>query len=302
MSSDPQLLLGIDIGGTKTAIIVGHPEKGIVERTQIASGAERGAEIMLADIEVEMAATLVRHPGVGAIGVSVGGPVDAEAGMVLGPPNLRFGDRFRLPTRIEHDAKACAFAEWRYGAGRGTRNMVFLTLGTGLGAGIIANGAILRGAGNLAGEIGHWRIAADGPLIYGKRGSLEGWASGAGLPALARFLDPVRFDDVADAAVLAAQAASCDRAAMAVIEQSANALGQGLALLIDLLAPEVIVLGNLARRLGPMFLEAATARATEEALPALAGRSRIVCCELGEGIGDMAALAIAAEAVGVLKD
>jgi len=305
LSADTPNLLGIDIGGTKTAIVVGSPDGKIVERLQFASLAERGLEPMLSDIENHAQEMRDRHPGIAAIGVSVGGPVDAEAGMVLGPPNLpgwdavplaaRLAARFGVPARIEHDAKACALAEWRYGAGRGTRDMVFLTLGTGLGAGIIAGGRILRGRGNLAGEVGHWRVHEDGPLIYGKRGSYEGWASGAGLPALARFLKPGQFDDLKDTAELGARARSGDIAAIAVISEAGRALGRGLALLVDLLAPEAIVLGNLASRLGPEFLDAATRELAGNALPALAANCRILHCELGDHIGDMAALTVAAE-------
>jgi glucokinase len=307
LSANIERLLGIDIGGTKTAIVVGLGDGQILERSEFASQASRGLEPMLADIEAHAASMLARYPGVAGIGVSVGGPVDAEAGMVLGPPNLpgwdavpltaRLTERFGIATRIEHDAKACALAEWRFGAGRGTRNMVFLTLGTGIGAGIIADGRILRGRGNLAGEVGHWRIAADGPLIYGKRGSFEGWASGAGLPALARHLFPGQFEDVASAATLSARARGGDAAAAAVIDQAASALGRGVALLVDLLAPEAVVLGNLASRLGPDFLAKVEETFADEALPALASQCEIRCCELGDSIGDMAALTIAVEAL-----
>ncbi|MBV9243320.1 MAG: ROK family protein [Methylobacteriaceae bacterium] len=305
MSDETARLLGIDIGGTKTSLVAGTLGGRIIEKIQFSSGAGRGPQAMLGDIEERGRAMLDRHPSVTAIGASVGGPIDAERGVVLGPPNLPGWDAVPLaaflaeklgrPARIEHDAKACALAEWRYGAGRGARDMVFLTLGTGLGAGIIANGKLVRGAGNLAGEIGHWRIAADGPDIYGKRGSFEGWCSGAGLPALARALAPDRFGHVRDAANLAARAVAGDPDAESVIAQAGAALGRGLALLVDLLAPEAIVLGNLARRLGAGFLEAAQAALAAEALPALAARCEVVCCALGEAIGDMAALSVATE-------
>jgi glucokinase len=300
------VLLGIDIGGTKTALVLGTSEGRILERAQFASRAERGPHAMLDEIASRAREVLDRYPMIAAIGASVGGPVDAEEGMVLGPPNLPgwdavplarlLGERLGRVARIEHDAKACALAEWRYGAGRGTRDMVFLTLGTGLGAGIIANGRLVRGAGNLAGEIGHWRINAEGPTIYGKAGSFEGWCSGAGLPALARFLAAERFADLRDAADLAARAKAGDPHAARIIGAAGAMLGRGLALLVDLLAPEAIVLGNLANRLGALFVDAAQATLAAEALPALASRCRILPCALGEAIGDMAALSVAAQA------
>ena len=119
-----------------------------------------------------------------AIGISCGGPLDCARGRILSPPNLpgwdevpvvsRLADRFGVPVRLANDADACALAEWRFGAGRGTQNMIFLTFGTGLGAGLILDGRLYRGASSSAGEVGHIRMAVDGPLGYGKRGSLEG--------------------------------------------------------------------------------------------------------------------------------
>jgi len=306
LSADTVKLVGIDIGGTKTALVVGTPDGRIVERRVFPSRADRGPDAMLANILAEAKALASSHSHVAAVGASVGGPVDAERGLVLGPPNLPGWNEVHLarelerglglPARIEHDAKACALAEWRYGAGQGTKNMVFLTLGTGVGAGLIVNGQLVRGIDNMAGEVGHWRISADGPLVYGKRGSLEGWASGTGLLALARYLHPQRFADTSSAAEVGEAWRAGDADATDAVERSANALGTALALLVDLLAPEVIVLGNLANRLGPSFVEMVEKSMAAEALPALAPRARIVCCALGEAIGDMAALSIALEA------
>lgn len=306
MNADRVKLLGIDIGGTKTALVVGTPDGRIVERREFPSQADRGPDAMLENILAEARSLARVHPEIAAAGASVGGPVDAERGVVLGPPNLpgwtevhlerELEKGLALPARIEHDAKACALAEWQYGAGRGTQNMVFLTLGTGLGAGLIVNGHLVRGANNLAGEVGHWRISDDGPLIYGKRGSLEGWASGAGLLALAKQFYPRRFHAAVSAAEVGEAWHAGDIEAADVVARSAHALGIGLALLVDLLAPEAIVLGNLANRLGPAFVKMIASAMAAEALPSLADRARIVCCELGDAIGDMAALSVALNA------
>jgi glucokinase len=257
---------------------------------------------MFGDLCREVDAAIARAPSIDAIGVSIGGPLDAAAGLVLGPPHLPGWDRVPLaallrertgrPVWIEHDAKAGALAEWMFGAARGARNAVFLTCGTGLGAGVIADGRLLRGAGDAAGEVGHWRVAAGGPAVYGKRGSWEGYASGTGLAALARERFPGRFG-ATDAAEVARLARAGDRDAAAVIEESGRHLGRGLALLVDLLAPDVIVLGTLARHLGEAWLAPARAELAAEALPALAARCRVVPSELGERIGDVAALCAA---------
>jgi glucokinase len=260
---------------------------------------------MIALIVREAAAMLERYASIDRAGIAVGGPVDARRGLVLGPPNLPGWDRIplkdlltralALPTSIEHDAKAGALAEWKFGAGRGVENMVFLTLGTGLGAGIIADGRLLRGAGNSAGEIGHWRASKDGPLAYGKAGSLEGWASGAGLPLLARFLKEGTLSEAVSARDIGQRASSGDAAALRVVARSGKALGFALAKVADLLAPERIVLGSLASRLGAPFTDPLREAFRAEALAAIAARCEIVCGELGERIGDMAALAVAAQ-------
>jgi glucokinase len=170
---------------------------------------------------------------------------------------------------------------------------VFLTAGTGLGGGIIADGRLLRGAGSAAGECGHWRIADDGPLMFGKRGSWESYASGAGMAALARVRFPHRFDEEVTAAALAEQARAGDGDARSVVAESAAALGRGLALLVDLLAPEVIALGTLARHMRDIWLEPAIEVMQGEALAQNAARCRVVPAALGEALGDVAALCAA---------
>ena len=297
------LILGLDVGGSKTAVVIGTREGEVRRRRAFPSRAGRGFESMWRDIGAEMAAALAEEPRVGAIGVSIGGPMDPYEGVILGPPHLPGWDRvplralieerFSLPTWVEHDAKTGALAEWMFGAGRGTDNMVFLTAGTGLGCGIIADGRLLRGTASAAGECGHWRIADDGPLVFGKRGSWESYASGAGMAALARERFPDRFDGSVTAADLAERARAGDREARAVVADSAAALGRGLALLVDLLAPEVIALGTLARHMRDIWLEPAIEVMQSEALADSAARCRVLPAALGEALGDVAALCAA---------
>src|SRR5262245_25467 len=264
MSSAPASILGLDVGGTKTAVVAGTIAGQVIDKVVLPSRAERGFDHFFADICRHVETALSRRPEVRAIGVSIGGPVDPTAGLVLGPPNLPGWDRvplrdllqqrFDRPVFVEHDAKMGAVAEWRFGAGRGAQDLVFLTAGTGLGAGLILGGRLHRGACDAGGEVGHWRIADDGPGLYGKRGSWEGLSSGAGLAALARERLPQTFGPEASAQSVLESAERGDAGARAVLAESAQALGRGLALLVDLLAPEVIVLGGLARRLGEMWL------------------------------------------------
>lgn len=299
-------ILGLDVGGTKTAIVVGTGGGQVVQRVEIPSGAGRGFAAMFEDVCVYAAAAIAKFPAIQAIGVSIGGPVDARAGLVEAPPHLPGWDRIQLaemlrarfgrPAFVEHDAKASALAEHRFGAGQEVEDMVFLTCGTGLGAGIIAGGKLVRGVKNAAGEVGHWRVADDGPERYGKRGSWESFASGGGIAALARMRAPDAFAEGTTARDVAARAAAGDRDAIAIVEESGRGLGRGLALLIDALAPEMIVLGPLARRLGPAWLQAARTVVDDEALPALALRCQIVPSSLGDALGDVASLCPAIEA------
>src|SRR5690606_15592063 len=130
-----------------------------------------------------------------AIGISCGGPLDSRRGVILSPPNLPGWDRipvvevfqqaFKVPVALQNDANAGALAEWLWGAGRGSHNMIFLTFGTGMGAGLILNGQLYSGTNDLAGEVGHIRLAPDGPVGYGKAGSFEGFCSGGGIKQLA---------------------------------------------------------------------------------------------------------------------
>jgi glucokinase len=301
-STKKGLILGLDIGGTKTALVVGDATGHIYERRVFASQAERGFEAMFADIRGHAHTLLHTFPQVTRIGVAVGGPLDAARGIILSPPHLPAWENiplkklleqaFGLEAHVEHDAKAGAVAEWFFGAGRGVQNLIFLTLGTGLGAGFIVDGRLVQGTQGLAGEVGHWRVASDGPLMYGKRGSWEGFVSGIGLAALAHYLYPQTFSFTLTTLELAELAEAGQPEALQVIGQGGHYLGIGLALLTDLLAPEMIVLGNLARRLGQRFTEPALTTWRQESLSSHVGACQVVPSTLGEQIGDIAALSV----------
>ncbi len=296
-------ILGLDIGGTKTAAVAGTVTGDTFDRIAFASRPERGFEPMWRDI-VEAGKDLVaRHGRPEAIGVSIGGPMDQARGVILSPPNLPGWDgipcrsllekAFGVPVHVEHDAKAGALAEWLFGAARDRRNVIFLTFGTGLGAGLILDGRLYRGASDNAGDVGHWRIADDGPLVYGKRGSWEGFSSGTGLSALARERFPDRFAPSVTAQDVIERARVGDPTAQEIVEISAMYLGRGIALLVDLLNIEVVVLGSLAVRAGDLFLPTARRIVTEEAQAINAGACEIVPSALGDRIGDVAALCAA---------
>lgn len=314
-------LIGIDIGGTKTAVLLGEQDGGslrVLKRmafpTETALGPQYAINKILGLVQ-ELSAECGSIEG---IGVSCGGPLDSRRGLILSPPNLPgwdgipivklLEDRFHAPAYLQNDANACALAEWRWGAAKGTRNAVFLTFGTGMGAGLILDGRLYSGTNDMAGEAGHIRLAEDGPVGYGKAGSFEGFCSGGGIARLARAMaeealarsEPVTFCaspeelELVDARAVAEAARRGDRLAQDVFRTSGRYLGRGLSVLIDILNPEVVVIGSIFARSGDLLWPEAQRVIAEESLGLSASVCRVVPAQLGEAIGDMAALAVAA--------
>ena len=228
-----------------------------------------------------------------AIGVSCGGPLNSRTGVILGPPNLPGWDevpitdmlteRFGLPAYLRNDADACAVAEWQFGAGKGAENMIFLTFGTGIGAGLILNGKLYEGTCGLAGEIGHVRLFEDGHVGYGKSGSYEGYVSGGGIAQYGK----------GTAAELGKRAEEGDPETLQIWAQTGEHLGSMLAILIDLLNPEVIVIGSIFVRAEKYLRASMEEKIRKEALKPGVEICRIVPAGLGESIGDIAALCVA---------
>jgi len=308
-----QGIIGVDIGGTKTVVVEGTDDGRIIRRMQFATAPERGFDSVFDDIVcgIKEIAESATH-AIAALSVAVGGPLDVLQGIVLSPPNLPgwdgiqlkrlLGERFAFPVYVEHDGNAGALAEWYFGAGRGTRSMVFLTMGTGFGAGLILDGRLYRGASDVAGEVGHVRIAEDGPDCYGKAGSLEGYASGTGIARLAQLLYPFRWEFPPDMILLTAAARSGDPDALNVFATASRYFGRGLAMLADMLNPERIVLGGLGMRLTDILVAPALRVFNEEALPRAAAVCSIVPAALGESIGDIASLCAAFDQGHLLRE
>jgi glucokinase len=319
-ASGEKTWIGVDIGGTKTAVVLCAQPPKILARIEFPTLPEQGPERALELIKKTIQELIRDHRrGIGkleAIGVSCGGPLDRVAGIIQAPPNLStwvdvpicsiLRHEFGLECRLENDANAGAIAEHRFGAGRGTQHMVFLTMGTGLGAGIIADGRLYHGASDLAGEIGHVRLTRSGPTGHGKVGSVEGWASGGGIAETAQrkvaaatgkgistSLAPVAANGTLTAKDVAEAARGGDKLAKEIIRKTGARLGEALAILVDVLNPEVIVIGGLAMRMGESLLAPAKRVLEREALAISARACRIVPAELGEQIGDIAAICVA---------
>lgn len=300
--------IGVDIGGTKCAVVSGN-ESGVVRKIRFATTSK--------DETIRNIIAAVRELGGGsAIGISCGGPLDAGRGLILSPPNLIgwdevpivkiMEDAFGVPAYLRNDADACALAEWKYGAGRGTENMIFLTFGTGMGAGLILGGRLYSGSCGMAGEIGHVRMAPFGPTGYGKLGSFEGFCSGGGIAQLGRAFaleklqrgetlpyckDKTELDGIT-AKTLADFARAGDETALAVYRFCGEKLGEGLAILVDVLNPQKIVIGSIFARARDLLRAPMEAALRREALSYSLARCEIVPAALGEAIGDYAALAV----------
>jgi glucokinase len=308
-------LVGIDVGGTKTAVVLSTAVPEVLWREEFETLPALGPQHALAKI-VALVQRALEETGtrITAIGVSCGGPLDRVQGIIQRPPNLPTWDdvpikrlleqQFGVPCRVENDANAGAVAEHQFGAGRGCEHMVFLTMGTGLGAGLILNGRIFHGANAMAGEVGHVRLTEGGPEGFNKAGSVEGWASGGGMAQhaaetvfeavqngeqtlLAACLPDITARDVGAALQRG------DAVANRIVRQTGTRLGEALAILVDLLNPERIVIGGLALRLGDALLMPARQRLSEEALSDAVAACTVMPASLGESIGDVAALCVA---------
>lgn len=309
-------ILGFDIGGTKCAVVTAEwngEHITIIKKVRLSTDHSIDGYGMLDKLISAADSILERTPD--RIGISCGGPLDSENGIIMSPPNLPGWDnikitdvlqkRYGVKAYLQNDANACALAEWKFGAGKGCKNMIFLTFGTGFGAGLIINNAIYEGTNGNAGEIGHIRIADDGPVGYGKAGSLEGFCSGGGIAQLGLALAkkkvqsdifPLYYqkgtpDSDVTARSIAEAAMKDDQTAIEVFRISGKYLGKGLSILIDLLNPEAIVIGSIFERSGSLLVDSMNEEIKKEALPMSGAVCRVKPSGLGDSIGDYAAIA-----------
>ena len=315
------ILGGVDIGGTKCAVSLceaSGEQFFVLGKRKFAT--DPSPQATLAKIVAafqDLLAESGSRQDLQAIGVTCGGPLDSRRGVVLSPPNLPNWDevdvvtplaqRFGAPVALQNDANACAVAEWKWGAGRGCSNLIFLTFGTGMGAGLILNGRLYTGTNDLAGEVGHIRMQLSGPVGYAKPGSLEGFCSGGGIANLAQLMvleelqvgNPVSFcPAIRDLETLTAEkvgeaANQGDPLALRIFQVVGEELGRGLAILVDMLNPEKIIIGSIYNRQRQLLEETALCTLRQEALPRALAVCQIVPAELGENVGDVASLSVA---------
>jgi len=305
VSRPAPLLLGLDIGGTKSAALVGDAEGNVLARVGGPTPADwrEAVEFLKSSLRRACADHGCAPSDAAALGVSCGGPLDSATGVVYAPPNLPGWDavplkalleeEFHLPTVVENDANATALAEHRWGAGVGSRDMAFLTMGTGIGAGLILDGALYRGRRDLAGEVGHATVWPDGPPCpCGKRGCLEALASGTAIGRMGR----ERYgDDTVTAQIVCVRARGGDPDALEILAEASRWMGLGLANLLHALNLERIVLGTLAVHAGDLLLDLIRRETERNCWPRVWEGVSIVPAAFGDAAQDKAALAAARE-------
>jgi len=313
-------ILGIDIGGTKCSVITAQYIGGnitLIKKEKCDTNLQMPPQQMIERLMALSDSILDKKPD--AIGISCGGPLDSKRGIIMSPPNLPGWDNvdiarqieahFGVKPKLQNDANASAIAEWKFGAGKGCNNMVFLTFGTGLGAGLILGGRLYSGTNDNAGEVGHIRLDKFGPVGYGKSGSFEGFCSGGGIAQLgymkalekaqtgeysAYFKKGMNPSDIT-AKAIAEAADKGDETAIEVYKICGEYLGKGLSILIDILNPQAIVIGSIFARAHHLLWDSAEKIIKNEALPISAKCCKILPAQLGESIGDYAAVATALE-------
>ena len=313
------MILGIDIGGTKCAALLGDSSGKVHSRKSLLTETGKGPDAILQDI-IKLAKELLLEQNIASgdlqgIGISCGGPIDSKEGIVFSPPNLPGWDAVPIcsmfkhafpdtPVVLENDANATALAEWRWGAGKGTQNMLFLTMGTGVGGGLILDGKLYRGTNDLAGELGHQTILVNGPQCpCGKRGCLEALCSGPSIARLAReslqygrgkkLLEEAggRAVDITARHVIEL-AKKGDPFCITLLEEVGTYMGIGLSNLIMILNPERIVLGTIAVHAGDLLMNPIRKAIAEYTWKRSAAVCEVVPAALGDSAQDLAALSI----------
>lgn len=293
-------VVGIDLGATKIALGLIDPSDHIVAHRRIPTHVLEGPQAAVertAQSIAEFAQELPPGQQIAAAGICSPGPIDHEAGMIIDPPNLTgwrnvplrrmLAERLNMPVRLEHDAKASALGEYYYGVGRGERSMVYIVVGTGVGAAIVIEGQLYRGLHNSAGEVGHVTIDRDGEKgSSGINGNVESFMSGPFLVRryerlLVQTQQPPPSQPVTGELV-AQLAAQGDELARQVMTQAGEALGITVASLAMILDIDLYVIGSSVAKAGDLFLEPARRIVPDYCFQSVAEKVRIAPAGLGD--------------------
>lgn len=302
--------IGIDVGGTNVKIALVDGEGKIIYSNSVPTYAQMGYEYTVNNIKQAikdlMKETNTEAKDIQGIGFDFPGQVDCKTGVVKNAPNIpgwvnvpiaqMIEDEFHIPTRIDNDVRCAALGELKFGAGRGCENFVCITVGTGIGSGLVINGKVVRGAANAAGEIGHIKLQMeDGPLCgCGDSGCLEAFASGPSIVAMAQeYLKggkSAKFRELAGDGeitpyIVAKAAEAGDPVAKRIFEKMGYYIGMGLTSVINLLNPEKIIIGGGVAECGELLLDPIRRTINERAMKVQREAVEIVPAELGNSAG-----------------
>jgi glucokinase len=297
-------VIGVDLGGTKLLAGTVDSSLHVHHRAQRPAGAASTAELLDRIVDAVREAREAGGGEVEAVGFGIPSLIDQERGVAVSTVHLPIRDlpfrdlmaeRLGLPVFVDNDATAAMLAEWRFGAAADNTDALLLTIGTGIGGGMVAGGTLLRGAQGAAAEFGHMTIDFDGPLCpCGSHGCLEAFVSGTALAREARALGL----DVS-AAQVAELAHDGHAGARALVAEMGTRLGTGLANLVNAFNPETIVVGGGVLALGELLLEPAREEVARRALPPSRDLVRIVPTRFGAESGMLGAAVMAFEGVAV---
>jgi glucokinase len=323
-SSADRPVLAVDLGGTQIRAALITPDLAVHCRRAVPTRDEKGVDAVLDRIG-ELAAAVREDaarrglPEPVGLGIASPGPLDPWRGVVIFAPNLKgwrevpvadaIGTRLRMPTFLERDTNVAVMAEWRYGAARGTRDAIYITVSTGVGGGVIIDGRPLLGADGTAGEVGHVTVEIDGPQCgCGGFGHVEAIASGTALARDARAMLSRMTDsplarlaasgEEVDAALVARAAEQGDADAQALLDRAFTAIGVLCGSLVNLLDPQVIVIGGSIAEHHPRLFEVARRELERRAIPMLVGGVRIEPAALGGDVSLIGALPIVNDRIG----
>ncbi len=316
--------VGIDLGGTKIgAGLVNTQGRVLVQdycETLVSQGREAVIGRMVDAIRRVIGSSHIALDQIAAIGIGSPGPLDIPQGLILESPNLPalhhtpirqiLAEALNIPTFLENDANAAAIGEYLYGAGRGTRHMIYITVSTGIGGGLILDGKIYQGATGGGGEVGHMTLLPNGPRCgCGNRGCLEALASGTaiaragqelvqrGAPTRIAGLTQERSGQVTAKDVVDAMYQG-DPFAQDIVDQAMYYLGWGVASLVNLFNPQIVVIGGGLSNLGDRLLSPVRRGVDLHAYPSAARQVQIRLAELGNQVGIVGAAGAAMMAAG----
>jgi len=301
--------IGVDIGGTNIKIALVDTKGSIIYSNTTPTRAEMGYEYTIGNIKqaiIDLAKeTKIDISTIEAIGFGFPGQIDYKNGIVRMLPNIPgwvdvpvakiMEEEFKVPTRLDNDVRCAALGELNFGAGKGCENLVCITVGTGIGSGIILNGKLIRGASNAAGEIGHIKLTLhDGPLCgCGDFGCFEAYASGPAIVAMAREYiaggKSSKYKEMATEELspyIVAQAAlQGDVVAKRIYTKMGETIGIGLSSVVNLLNPEKIIIGGGVAEAGDILLEPIRKTIAKRAMPIQAAAVEVVPAQLGNSAG-----------------